>query len=87
MKASYIDGTQSDWSNTQMVTLADGGHDHRAGDVNHDGFITIADVSALIDLLLGSDNGACISCADVNGDSEVSIADVSVLIDLLLTAD
>ncbi len=87
VKASYIDGTQSDWSNTQMVTLADGGHDHRAGDVNHDGFITIADVSALIDLLLGSDNGACISCADVNGDSEVSIADVSVLIDLLLTAD
>ena len=53
------------------------------GDVNGDFQVSIADVSALIDLLLG---GSTISnpAADVNLDSNVSIADVSALIDLLL---
>ena len=52
------------------------------GDVNGDGNTTIADVSALIDVLLGS--GTPSAGADVNGDGQVSIADVSALIDLLL---
>jgi hypothetical protein len=52
------------------------------GDVNGDGNTTIADVSALIDVLLGS--SAPTAGADVNGDGQVSIADVSALIDLLL---
>ena len=52
------------------------------GDVNGDGNTTIADVSALIDVLLGS--SAPSAGADVNGDGQVSIADVSALIDLLL---
>ena len=56
------------------------------GDVNGDGQVSIADVSALIDLLLG---GSTISnpAADVNLDSNVSIADVSALIDLLLSGN
>ena len=57
------------------------------GDVNGDGHLTIADVTALIDKLLESNltaSGNSYSC-DVNGDSNVSIADVTALIDLLLT--
>ena len=55
------------------------------GDVNNDGDVTIADVSALIDYLLTNNaTGLNIEAADVNGDSNVSIADVSALIDLLL---
>ena len=54
------------------------------GDVNGDGSVNIADVTALIDLLLG---GGTISnpVADCNQDSSVNIADVTALIDYLLS--
>jgi Leucine-rich repeat (LRR) protein len=56
------------------------------GDVNGDTFVTIADVSALIDYLLnGDDSNINIDNANVNGDSDVGIADVSALIDMLLS--
>lgn len=55
------------------------------GDVNMDGDLTIADVTDLIDILLGSvltvyDMGA----ADVDQDGHITIADVTELIDILL---
>ena len=56
------------------------------GDVNGDTFVTIADVSALIDYLLnGDDSNINIDNANVNGDGDVGIADVSALIDMLLS--
>jgi hypothetical protein len=84
VKAVYTDGTESAWSNTQSVTLFANGHGFEIGDVNHDDNVNIADVTTLIDMLLGGDNGACTICADVNGDENVSIADVTALIDMLL---
>ena len=51
--------------------------------MNGDGSVTIADVTVLIDLLLGGDN-INNEVADVNGDSVVSIKDVTDLIDMLL---
>ena len=54
----------------------------QAGDVNGDGSVTIADVTALVDLLLG--NGTAPAAADVNGDGQVTIADVTALVDMLL---
>ncbi len=52
--------------------------------MNGDGSVNIADVTALIDLLLG---GGTISnpVADCNQDSSVNIADVTALIDYLLS--
>ena len=50
-------------------------------------YVSIADVTALIDYLLGGDNGACTICADVNGDQGVTIADVTALIDVLLSGN
>lgn len=65
------------------VTLPAAGHGYEVGDVNHDEEVSIADVSDLIDYLLG--NGTvCQICADVDEDGEVAIADVSALIDKLL---
>ena len=48
------------------------------GDVNGDGEVTIADVNAVIEVILG--HGAN-GMADVNGDNEVTIADVNIIID------
>lgn len=64
-----------------------GGHVYDAGDVNHDGALTIKDVTALIDYLLGLEDSACPICADVNNDSSVTIKDVTALIDILLDAE
>ena len=87
VKALYTDGTESAWSNKEMVTLAgSAAHQYKTGDVNHDGHVNIADVTALIDHLLGSGN-VCTTCANVNGDESINIADVTALIDILLSGN
>ena len=85
VKALYTDGTESLWSNTEQVTLLSGPA-YEVGDVNTDGAINIADVTALIDYLLGSGE-VDLNCADVNGDSSINIADVTALIDMLLSGN
>ena len=63
-----------------------GGTDFQIGDVNKDNAVNIADVTALIDYLLGGDPSSInVDAADVNGDDAVNIADVTALIDLLLS--
>lgn len=54
------------------------------GDVNDDGNISIADVTALIDILL-SGQSITLPLADVNLDGDISISDVTDLIDRLLS--
>lgn len=53
------------------------------GDVNADGKVNIADVTALIDLLLAG--GETPPAADCNLDDKINIADVTALIDFLLS--
>ena len=72
------------WCNFQHIEGIDTGDDHQIGDVNHDGNVSIADVTALIDYLLDGSFEICTTCADVNGDTNVTIADVTALIDKLL---
>ena len=57
------------------------------GDVNGDGEVNIADVNALISIILGfqADDATMIR-ADVNEDGEVNIADVNALMDLILNS-
>ncbi len=85
VKAIYTDGTESVWSNIQHVTLTGSGDEALIGDVNKDGELSIGDVTALIDYLLGVDSHAIDQdAADVDNDGEISIGDVTALIDLLL---
>ena len=85
VKALYLDGTESDWSNIEEVTLFENGHSYLPGDVNHDDSLTIADVTMLISYVLKNGEGtACPICADVNGDGFYTIADVTVLISRVL---
>ena len=86
VKAHYVNGTSSAWSNVEEVTLFDNGpapHGYTPGDVNHDEVVDINDVTDLIDHLLGISE-VCTICADVDEDNEVSINDVTRLIDILL---
>ena len=55
------------------------------GDVNCDGEVSISDINAVIDILLGgSADVETQRRADVNGDGEVSISDINAVIDILL---
>ena len=52
------------------------------GDVNHDLEVNIADVNAVIDIILGGNDDTI--AADVNGDGEINIADINAVIDIIL---
>ena len=58
------------------------------GDVNGDGQITIADVTALVNIVLGKDSTEPHqynhNLADINGDGEITIADVTALVNKIL---
>ena len=83
--ANYVDGTQSNWSNIQEVTLLQG-QTYPLGDVNKDGAVTISDVTELIDFLLSGSGDVTLDVADIDGDGNISISDVTALIDMLLSA-
>lgn len=58
------------------------------GDLNCDGFLTISDVTSIIDYLLSGDTeNIKVENADVNGDGNISISDATTLIDILLSGE
>ncbi len=87
VKALYLDGTESDWSNIEEVTLFQQGHGYELGDVNHDGVVSIKDVTDLVDYLLSGAGDICNICADVSGEGQIGINDVTMLTDMLLTGE
>ena len=58
------------------------------GDVNHDGRITIGDVAALLNIILGKDDTEPFKydhdAADVNSDASINIDDLTALTDIIL---
>ena len=57
----------------------------KLGDVNEDGFVNIADVTTLIDYLLGATPSPFnTTAADVDTNGDINVADVTALIDLIL---
>ncbi|MCR5131656.1 MAG: BspA family leucine-rich repeat surface protein [Prevotella sp.] len=61
--------------------------DFRMGDVNRDGSVTIADVTALVNIILGKATAADnydTDAADVNRDNVITIADVTRLVNIIL---
>ena len=78
--ASSVDGNHIALCNVSVVQKTD-----LPGDVNNDGEINIADINAIINIILGShvDDGT-FTRADVNGDGEVNIADINAIINKIL---
>lgn len=78
--AAYVDNF------TLYYTGEEGGPiDDMPGDVNGDNEVNVADINAVIDIILGGRaDEDTMRRADVNGDSEINIADVNAIIDLIL---
>ena len=58
-------------------------YERMLGDVNGDGYISISDVTTLINMLMGSNTGFAVN-ADMNLDGAISIGDVTALINILM---
>ena len=82
----YVSQTDANWVAVDNFVLRyHGPHGLLLGDVNQDGSITVADVSALVKMLLREDkDGAPMCLADVNQDGMLTIADVTALVNRLL---
>ena len=85
VQAVYDDETTSDWTRTTKFVTLEGSVE---GDVNRDGTISIADVTALVNIILGKDNSEPFlydhEAADVNKDSTINNDDATALISILL---
>ena len=78
--ATTVDGSYMATCTVNVVEGAD-----LPGDVNHDGEVNVADINAIIDIILGGDaDDELFGRADVNGDGEVNIADINAVIDIIL---
>ena len=86
VKAIYLDGTESEWSNIEEVTLHENDHPYQIGDVDHSGNVNVSDVTTLIAYILGNNDTACPACGDVDGNGDINVADVTTLIAIILNS-
>ena len=85
VKAVYTDGTESEWSNEEEVTLIENQNPGMAGDANGDGTVDVNDVTTVISYILGKNpNPFNYDNANVNGDEEVNVNDVTLIISIIL---
>ncbi len=80
-----VASTDANWVAVDNFVLRYYGQ-HLRGDINADGSITIADVTALVNIILSKtaspDSLKCL--ADVNADGSITIADVTALVNIIL---
>ena len=74
-------GKEGRWSNKIEVVTLNG----VTGDVNGDGEITSADITALFNFILLGDDSDIVN-GDVNGDGEITSADITAIYDIILTS-
>lgn len=74
----YVDVTAGDGKTANSYEI----QFYYKGDVNKDGTVSIADVTALVNMILGKTEKN--ELADVNADGDVSIADVTALVNIIL---
>ncbi len=81
VRSNWSVGSASGWSGVQSVVLKKPEVETLVGDINMDGLVDAADVTALIGVVLGQ---PAAGDADVNGDGQVDAADVTALINIIL---
>lgn len=86
VKSIYFDGSESEWSNVQQITLFQPASDILLGDVNDDKQINALDVTALINRVLGGDPKPFNERnADMDANGDFNAIDVTALINLILS--
>ena len=85
VRAYYVNGTRSEWSNVETVTLFENTPAYSLGDVNHDGHVDIDDITAIIARVLGDTTSEFYEeQANIDGQGGIDIDDVTALIAIVL---
>ena len=87
VKALYTNGTESNWSNVETVTLnaEEDPTDTLLGDVNNDGNVDVDDVNALIAIILGKEQADAYGTrAYITDDDTIDVDDVNAVIAIIL---
>ena len=79
--AGEVDQTEHILPNTSCIVSEEQGS--ITGDVNCDGYVTSADITALYSYLLNGDN-TYVSTSDVNGDGSITSADITAVYSIVL---
>ena len=79
----YVAGGVYNLSGKLLYTVPSGGDTPIYGDVNGDGFVTAADVTALYNVMLNDDYSDIVN-GDVNGDGNITAGDVTEIYNILL---
>lgn len=53
------------------------------GDVNDDGKINVADITAVLQIMAGTATGYRSEAADLNGDSKINVADITAILQIM----
>ena len=89
VKALYFDGTESEWSNIEEVTLFDNTPAFVRGDVDGNNVVDMDDLTALINYLLDGTSSintpGAASCSDADDTTLVDMDDLTGLINYLLS--
>jgi hypothetical protein len=80
---TYVAGGVYDLTGKLLYTVPEGGSEHKFGDVNCDGSVNAADVTALYANILNGDQ-TYIATSDVNGDNSINAADVTAVYRVIL---
>ncbi|MBO7609661.1 MAG: C10 family peptidase [Muribaculaceae bacterium] len=86
VKAIYTNGTESEWSNIETVTLSDQPDpEYILGDVDGNGEVDVTDVNILINIILNKDQAENYGPrAYVTDDDEIDVTDVNMVINIIL---
>ena len=83
VKVVYIDGTESNWSRAEQVTLGQSGG--LKGDIDGNGTVDVSDVNIAVSIILGKESRAdYVSRADMDGSGSVDISDVNQIVNIIL---
>ena len=82
----YVESSNANWVATDNFILRyHGPYALLQGDINHDGEVTITDVTLLVNNILNNSKETIDLCiADMNGDEEITITDVTLLVNTIL---
>lgn len=82
-KQGSTEGTIGEYANCYKLINVVDKMPGTLGDLNHDGVINVSDVTALINMILGT-SAPQLDIADMNGDGIINVSDVTALINIIL---